>query len=91
MPAGNPSESRAPARWVTPYGCVSYATVMSKIQRSTVSLTRKRGPCAMCPTIRDTQAGARFGPDLTHFASRPTIGAGTAPNTPGAWGVAIAR
>jgi cytochrome c oxidase subunit II len=43
----------------------------------------ERGPCAMCHTIRGTKAGARFGPDLTHFASRSTIGAGAAPNTRG--------
>jgi cytochrome c oxidase subunit II len=43
----------------------------------------ERGPCATCHTIRGTGAGARLGPDLTHFASRSTIGAGTAPNTRG--------
>ncbi|HEV3484293.1 MAG TPA: cytochrome c oxidase subunit II, partial [Vicinamibacterales bacterium] len=43
----------------------------------------ERGPCAMCHAIRGTIAGAVFGPDLTHFASRSTIGAGTAPNTRG--------
>jgi cytochrome c oxidase subunit II len=43
----------------------------------------ERGPCAMCHTIRGTHAGARLGPDLTHFATRSTIGAGTAPNTRG--------
>jgi cytochrome c oxidase subunit 2 len=35
------------------------------------------GPCVMCHTIRATTAGARFGPDLTHVASRQTIAAGT--------------
>ena len=35
------------------------------------------GPCVMCHTIRTTPAGARFGPDLTHVASRRTIAAGT--------------
>jgi cytochrome c oxidase subunit II len=35
------------------------------------------GPCVMCHTIRATSAGARFGPDLTHVASRRTIAAGT--------------
>lgn len=39
--------------------------------------------CAMCHTIRGTPAGSRFGPDLTHLASRNTIGAGTLPNTRG--------
>jgi len=42
----------------------------------------ERGPCAMCHTIRGTFAGARFGPDLTHVATRSTIGAGTVSNTP---------
>ena len=42
----------------------------------------ERGPCAMCHTIRGTHAGARLGPDLTHFATRSTIAAGTVPNTP---------
>lgn len=43
----------------------------------------ERGPCAMCHTVRGTLAGGRFGPDLTHFATRSTIAAGTVPNTPG--------
>jgi cytochrome c oxidase subunit 2 len=43
----------------------------------------EQGPCAMCHTIRGTSAGARTAPDLTHFATRSTIGAGTAPNTRG--------
>ena len=33
--------------------------------------------CAMCHQILGTALGARTGPDLTHIASRPTIGAGT--------------
>ena len=37
----------------------------------------------MCHTVRGTLAGGRFGPDLTHFATRSSIAAGTAPNTPG--------
>jgi cytochrome c oxidase subunit 2 len=41
------------------------------------------GPCAMCHTIRGTRSGGRVGPDLTHFASRKTIAAGTLPNTRG--------
>ena len=39
--------------------------------------------CAGCHTIRGTSAKGRVGPDLTHFGSRRTIGAGTVPNTPG--------
>lgn len=43
----------------------------------------ERGPCALCHTIRGTQAGARTAPDLTHFATRSTIAAGTVPNVRG--------
>ena len=48
--------------------------------------TQKRGrevflgnSCVMCHSIRGTDAGARYGPDLTHVASRSTIAAGTLP------------
>jgi cytochrome c oxidase subunit 2 len=42
-----------------------------------------RSGCAFCHTIRGTPARAISGPDLTHFASRSTIAAGTLPNTRG--------
>jgi cytochrome c oxidase subunit 2 len=37
----------------------------------------------MCHTVLGTTAGATTGPDLTHVASRPSIGAGRLPNTRG--------
>jgi len=37
--------------------------------------------CAMCHTVQGTIAQAHNAPDLTHFASRRTIAAGTLPNT----------
>ena len=40
-------------------------------------------PCASCHQIRGTPAGAIVGPDLTHLASRLTIGAGAVPNNEG--------
>jgi cytochrome c oxidase subunit II len=40
-----------------------------------------RSTCVTCHTIRGTAAGSRFGPELTHVASRRTIAAGTLPNT----------
>jgi cytochrome c oxidase subunit 2 len=43
----------------------------------------ERGPCAMCHTIAGTSAGGRTAPDLTHVASRSTLGAGSIPNTRG--------
>jgi cytochrome c oxidase subunit 2 len=39
--------------------------------------------CIMCHTIRGTTAGSRVGPDLTHIASRSTIGADLLPNNTG--------
>jgi cytochrome c oxidase subunit 2 len=38
--------------------------------------------CISCHTIAGTIATGRFGPDLTHVASRDTIGSGSIPNTP---------
>jgi len=39
--------------------------------------------CAYCHTIRGTKAAGWVGPDLTHLASRPSLAAGTLPNTRG--------
>ena len=36
--------------------------------------------CGTCHAIRGTQANGVFGPDLTHFASRATLGSGVAAN-----------
>ena len=41
------------------------------------------GPCATCHAIQGTPAGSNNGPDLTHFASRRRIAAGTLPNNRG--------
>jgi cytochrome c oxidase subunit 2 len=45
-------------------------------------LFRGKG-CGLCHTIRGTLAGGQLGPDLTHIASRETIGAGSLPQNPG--------
>lgn len=37
--------------------------------------------CAFCHTVRGTTAQGIVAPDLTHVASRPTLAAGTLPNT----------
>src|SRR5690606_17177278 len=39
--------------------------------------------CVMCHSVRGTEAFGSVGPDLTHFASRQSVAAGTLPNTPG--------
>ena len=41
------------------------------------------GTCVMCHRIQGTPAMATVGPDLTHFASRHRIAAGTLPNARG--------
>jgi cytochrome c oxidase subunit II len=38
--------------------------------------------CTNCHAIAGTAAAGRFGPDLTHLASRATIASGAVPNTP---------
>ena len=38
--------------------------------------------CASCHAIQGTTADATAGPDLTHIANRPTLGAGVLSNTP---------
>ena len=40
------------------------------------------GGCASCHSVRGTAAAGTVGPDLTHFASRPTLGAAPVRNTP---------
>ncbi len=37
--------------------------------------------CVSCHTVKGTTAAGRFGPDLTHFGGRLTIGAGILDNT----------
>lgn len=39
--------------------------------------------CAMCHSVRGTEAGGTLGPDLTHLASRRTLAAATLPFTRG--------
>ena len=41
-----------------------------------------RSACINCHTIAGTVATGRFGPDLTHLASRDTIASGPVKNTP---------
>jgi cytochrome c oxidase subunit II len=42
----------------------------------------QRNACISCHTVKGTVATGRFGPDLTHVASRDTIASGAVPNTP---------
>jgi cytochrome c oxidase subunit 2 len=40
----------------------------------------EKGACALCHRVAGTNAGGRTAPDLSHVASRRSIGAGTLPN-----------
>lgn len=40
----------------------------------------EEGSCALCHQVSGTSAGGRTAPDLTHVASRRSLGAGTLPN-----------
>jgi cytochrome c oxidase subunit 2 len=48
------------------------------------------GGCVECHAVRGTDATGNLGPDLTHIASRRTLGAGILPNNPGNLGGWIA-
>src|SRR4029079_6239477 len=37
--------------------------------------------CIMCHSINGTEAGSNVGPELTHIESRPSLAAGSLPNT----------
>jgi cytochrome c oxidase subunit 2 len=41
-----------------------------------------RNACINCHTVAGTVATGRFGPDLTHLATRDTIASGAVPNNP---------
>jgi cytochrome c oxidase subunit 2 len=46
-------------------------------------LVFQNGPCASCHTVAGTAAQGSNGPDLSHFKSRLTLGAGLLPNSKG--------
>jgi len=62
-----------------------YATQLKAAADPAGNAQRLRGrevlvaSCGPCHTVRGTAAGGRYGPDLTHVASRRTIAAGTVP------------
>jgi cytochrome c oxidase cbb3-type subunit 3 len=71
-PVGNPSAAPAEA---------PATSVASSAERGREVFLQ--GPCAICHTIRGTQALATVGPDLTHIASRTMIAGGLLENTRG--------
>jgi cytochrome c oxidase subunit 2 len=66
LPAASPSSTSSPSEQAIAAG-------------KTVFQTQS---CMNCHAIRGTSGNGRFGPDLTHFGGRDTLGSGAIPNTP---------
>lgn len=74
-------EERSYRLWSTAQAApAAEPTVAEAAAGKTVFMSK---PCAACHTIRGTSASGTSGPDLTHVASRRTIGAGLLETTRG--------
>jgi cytochrome c oxidase subunit II len=81
------------ALWVNAVPAAEYAQWVESSRRPSKvpSTPRERkgqqifmsSPCPLCHTIQGTDANGKTAPDLTHFASRRSIAAGTLPNRRG--------
>lgn len=68
-----------------------FAAWLERQRRSAVSTNAVfSARCAVCHTVRGTQASGTLGPDLTHVGSRMSLGAGTLPNSEAALAAWIA-
>ena len=54
----------------------------TELQQMGYDLFIGKGSCLACHTIEGTIAQSKTGPDLTHFGSRTSLGAGVVENTP---------
>ena len=66
------------ARWAAHERAPAAAPTSADAQVGRVVFARS---CGACHAVAGTEALGRVGPDLTHLASRPTIGAGALANT----------
>ena len=67
-------------RWLADQSRPARTPATAAARRGELAVTE--GGCQSCHTIRGTSATGDVGPELTHLASRRTIGALTLPNTP---------
>jgi cytochrome c oxidase subunit 2 len=67
-------------RWLTEQAAPSPPPATEAARRGEAAF--EAAGCASCHAVRGTAADGDLGPDLTHLASRRTLGAGTLPNTP---------
>jgi cytochrome c oxidase subunit 2 len=68
------------ARWLAREGSV-VAAIPDSLMEPGRQVFEASG-CALCHTVRGTQANGLVGPDLTHVGGRQTIAAGALANTP---------
>lgn len=76
--ASEPAEYRA---WLAHEGAPAAAPVDSAALAGAARF--ETAGCAGCHTVRGTAAAGEIGPDLTHIATRLTVGAGMLPNNRG--------
>jgi cytochrome c oxidase subunit 2 len=69
------------AAWTEDMAAPAATPTGGDAQRGEAAFTRL--PCGSCHTVRGTPAAGTEGPDLTHFASRTSLGAGAAANNKG--------
>jgi len=81
-------EGAAYQRWVAAQAAPAVEPAMAEASAGKAVFMSK--PCAACHTIRGTSATGTSGPDLTHVASRRTIGAGLLETTRGSLAAWIA-
>ena len=66
-------------RWADAHRAEAAASTTSDVQAGQMVFARS---CGVCHAVAGTNALGRVGPDLTHLASRSSIGAGALANTP---------
>jgi cytochrome c oxidase subunit 2 len=67
------------ARWAAARRAEASPATTPALQAGELVFVRS---CGACHAVAGTNALGRYGPDLTHLASRPSIGAGALANTP---------
>jgi cytochrome c oxidase subunit II len=67
------------ARWAAHERSPASAPMTDDARAGRVVFARS---CGVCHAVAGTEALGRMGPDLTHLASRPSVGAGALANTP---------
>jgi cytochrome c oxidase subunit II len=89
-PAGGPAAPQpGPGGTIPPNSPASRGEIATVAQQTSDAISPQEGrrvfeeqACINCHAVSGTVANGRYGPDLTHFGSRDTLGSGVVPNTP---------